>query len=42
MNKVWMAFYAICECQGFVQGSVGAAIGGSCAHPLDLIKVGDM
>ncbi|CAE7235176.1 PUMP5 [Symbiodinium pilosum] len=23
---------------GFVQGSVGAAIGGSCAHPLDLIK----
>ncbi|CAE7247020.1 PUMP5 [Symbiodinium sp. CCMP2592] len=26
-------------CQGFVQGSVGAAIGGSCAHPLDLIKV---
>lgn len=25
--------------KGFVQGSVGAAIGGSCAHPLDLIKV---
>ena len=25
--------------QGFVQGSVGAAIGGACAHPLDLIKV---
>ena len=28
-------------CQGFVQGSVGAAIGGSCAHPLDLIKAGE-
>jgi len=25
--------------KGFVQGSVGAAVGGSCAHPLDLIKV---
>ncbi|CAJ1433574.1 unnamed protein product [Effrenium voratum] len=25
--------------QGFVQGSIGAAIGGACAHPLDLIKV---
>merc|ERR1719401_216671 len=25
--------------KGFVQGSLGAAIGGSCAHPLDLIKV---
>mmetsp|Transcript_127035 Transcript_127035/g.253893 ORF Transcript_127035/g.253893 Transcript_127035/m.253893 type:complete len:310 (+) Transcript_127035:59-988(+) len=25
--------------KGFVQGSVGAAIGGACAHPLDLIKV---
>lgn len=25
--------------KGFVQGSVGAAIGGSCAHPLDLVKV---
>eukprot|EP00931_Biecheleriopsis_adriatica_P008230 TRINITY_DN109445_c0_g1_i1.p1 TRINITY_DN109445_c0_g1~~TRINITY_DN109445_c0_g1_i1.p1 ORF type:complete len:335 (-),score=74.67 TRINITY_DN109445_c0_g1_i1:170-1126(-) len=29
-QKIW---------KGFVQGSVGAAIGGSCAHPLDLIKV---
>eukprot|EP00933_Yihiella_yeosuensis_P085073 TRINITY_DN99874_c0_g1_i1.p1 TRINITY_DN99874_c0_g1~~TRINITY_DN99874_c0_g1_i1.p1 ORF type:complete len:318 (-),score=78.95 TRINITY_DN99874_c0_g1_i1:143-1096(-) len=29
-NAVW---------KGFVQGSVGAAFGGSCAHPLDLIKV---
>jgi hypothetical protein len=28
--KVW---------KGFVQGSLGAAIGGCCAHPLDLIKV---
>lgn len=25
--------------KGFVQGSVGAAVGGCCAHPLDLIKV---
>lgn len=25
--------------KGFVQGSLGAAVGGSCAHPLDLIKV---
>jgi len=25
--------------KGFVQGSIGAAVGGSCAHPLDLIKV---
>ncbi|CAK9099278.1 unnamed protein product [Durusdinium trenchii] len=25
--------------KGFFQGSVGAAIGGACAHPLDLIKV---
>lgn len=25
--------------KGFVQGSVGAAIGSCCAHPLDLIKV---
>ena len=24
-----------------MQGSVGAAIGGSCAHPLDLIKAGE-
>jgi len=30
MLKLW---------KGFVQGSVGAAVGGSCAHPLDLIKV---
>lgn len=29
-TKIW---------KGFVQGSVGAAIGGCCAHPLDLIKV---
>eukprot|EP00929_Paragymnodinium_shiwhaense_P121478 TRINITY_DN93721_c0_g1_i1.p1 TRINITY_DN93721_c0_g1~~TRINITY_DN93721_c0_g1_i1.p1 ORF type:complete len:320 (+),score=98.32 TRINITY_DN93721_c0_g1_i1:78-1037(+) len=29
-KKIW---------KGFVQGSLGAAIGGSCAHPLDLIKV---
>lgn len=25
--------------KGFVQGSIGAATGGACAHPLDLIKV---
>jgi len=25
--------------KGFVQGSLGAAVGGCCAHPLDLIKV---
>eukprot|EP00405_Crypthecodinium_cohnii_P017714 CAMPEP_0206451796 /NCGR_PEP_ID=MMETSP0324_2-20121206/19563_1 /ASSEMBLY_ACC=CAM_ASM_000836 /TAXON_ID=2866 /ORGANISM="Crypthecodinium cohnii, Strain Seligo" /LENGTH=300 /DNA_ID=CAMNT_0053921763 /DNA_START=70 /DNA_END=972 /DNA_ORIENTATION=+ len=25
--------------KGFLQGSIGAAVGGSCAHPLDLIKV---
>lgn len=25
--------------KGFVQGSVGAMVGGACAHPLDLIKV---
>jgi len=25
--------------KGFVQGSVGAAVGGCCAHPLDLVKV---
>jgi len=28
--KVW---------KGFVQGSLGAAVGGCCAHPLDLLKV---
>mmetsp|Transcript_71871 Transcript_71871/g.208278 ORF Transcript_71871/g.208278 Transcript_71871/m.208278 type:complete len:303 (-) Transcript_71871:114-1022(-) len=25
--------------KGFVTGSIGAAVGGSCAHPLDLLKV---
>eukprot|EP00448_Togula_jolla_P003892 CAMPEP_0170597972 /NCGR_PEP_ID=MMETSP0224-20130122/15994_1 /TAXON_ID=285029 /ORGANISM="Togula jolla, Strain CCCM 725" /LENGTH=323 /DNA_ID=CAMNT_0010922483 /DNA_START=59 /DNA_END=1030 /DNA_ORIENTATION=+ len=25
--------------KGFAQGSLGAAVGGACAHPLDLIKV---